>query len=521
MKATELDVAIAGGGLAGSLLARQLQRALPELHIGLFEKATTRSFKVGESIVELGSHYCVRRQGLSRYLYEKHLPKNGLRYFFDDEARNTSLFDMSEIGTTNLPFHPAFHVDRARLEEDLLRMNCAAGIHVRLDTRVREVELGEAGARHRLAVEERGKRETYSARWFVDATGRNGLLARQLGLRARESEHRIGSVWGRFEGVADVDDMGPESFRARIRYTSRSISTMHLWYPHYWIWFIPLRGGLTSIGVVGRPATERRELRSAEGLRAFLAEHRAAQQLLANAKNVDVGSYVTIAYGTRRFFHPDRWAVIGEAAQAADPLYSPGIDFIALENDFVSDLVQRDVSGADAEGVRERCELYEQFMQFRHEATLLLYRGLYGGLGSYDLMRLKWDFDLGCYYNLWVSPYMQNQYTDLRFLRRQLRQKPFILQALRNFADLFRATETALRERGAYYRNNLGLFSCGIENIDFVETVGMPRNRKQILEDLERLFNSVRARAVALLKGSNEPVAPLPLSAFMGDRSLV
>ena len=49
----QLDVAIVGGGLAGNLLARQLRRTAPELRIGLFERTTQRSYKVGEATVEI------------------------------------------------------------------------------------------------------------------------------------------------------------------------------------------------------------------------------------------------------------------------------------------------------------------------------------------------------------------------------------------------------------------------------------------------------------------------------------
>ena len=82
--AVDLNVAIIGGGLAGNLLARQLRRSAPELSVGVFEKSTERSFKVGEATVEIQASYLIRRQGLTQYLYESHLPKNGLRYFFDD-----------------------------------------------------------------------------------------------------------------------------------------------------------------------------------------------------------------------------------------------------------------------------------------------------------------------------------------------------------------------------------------------------------------------------------------------------
>ncbi len=63
---TDVDVAILGGGLAGNLLARQLSRSLPGLRIGLYEKSREASWKVGESVVEIGSHYLIKRLGLSR-----------------------------------------------------------------------------------------------------------------------------------------------------------------------------------------------------------------------------------------------------------------------------------------------------------------------------------------------------------------------------------------------------------------------------------------------------------------------
>ncbi len=519
--AAALDVAILGGGLAGNLLARQLKRRLPELRVGLFERETGTSYKVGEATVEIAASYLVRRQGLSSYLYEQQLPKNGLRYFFDDAEKSLPLPEMSEIGTVNLPFHPAFQLDRARLEADLLDMNRRDGVRVRSAARVGEVELGSGGAPHRFAVREAGGVTRFSARWLVDAAGRGGLLARRLGLRLPEPEHQLGSVWGRFEGVADIDELGPESFRARVRHTARRLSTLHFWYPGYWIWMIPLRGGVTSVGVTGRRMAAEPELRTPAGFRAFLDEHRAVRELLAGSKVLDHGSYRRIAYGTRRFFHPDRWGLTGESATSADPLYSPGGDFIALENDLLADLIARDAAGEGANALAERCELYDAFMRFRHEAAMLLYIGLYEGQGSFELARAKWDFDIGCYYNLWVSPYLLDQHLDPAFLRRQLRLRPFILQALKNFAGLFQRVEAELRRRGDYFRRNRGEFHYGLANIDFAERVGLPRSPREVLEATGVVFHRVRAGALELLgRGPAADQAPLPLSAYLLDRPL-
>ena len=518
--ADQFDVAIVGGGMAGSLLARQIKRACPRLSVGLFEKARERTYKVGESLVEIASNHLIRRHRLSGYLYENHLPKNGLRYFFDDESHSTALTEMSEVGPINLPFHPAFQIDRARLETDLLEMVKKIGVDARIGVRVESVEIGEEGGVHRFSLcDGRGPARPCRARWLIDASGRAGVLAKKQELRVAEDEHRIGAVWSRIKGVTDVDTIGPEQWRDRVRHSTRRLSTMHFWYPGYWFWVIPLRGGVTSVGLVGEPARER-DVRTMDGFRAFLRLHRGIEDLLSEAEIVDSGSFSQIAYGTKRFFHRDRWALSGEAATAADPFYSPGADFIALENDFIADLVARDFAGQSADSLAERVDMYDDFMHFRHESAMLLYRGLYGGLGSYELMRMKWDLDIACYYNLWVAPYMLDQHLDTGFLRRQLRMRPFVLQALRNFARVFRSVETTLVERGDYFRRNVGEFSFGLENIDFIQDVGTPRTRRQTLETTERVFNTVLERANQLL-GADSYRERRPLQSFMTDQPLL
>jgi flavin-dependent dehydrogenase len=498
-----------GGGIAGTLLARQLRMRLPGLRIIVFERGGGGgAFKVGESTVEIAAHYLVRRQKLAQYLYEQHLPKNGIRYFFDDAKRNLPLTEMSEIGTINLPFHAAFQLDRARLETDLCEMCRSEGVEVRIGARVTEIALGEGRKRHMLTVETKAGSETVRPRWVIDAAGRQGTLARQLGLRVAEPDHLIGSAWGRFEGLADVDRMGDDAFHGRVRHTTRGLSTIHFLNPGYWVWLIRLRGGVTSVGVVGTPARDR-AVRSPEGFRAFLDEHRALREILADSKVIDHGSFARIAYGTRRFLGHGRWALVGEGATATDPLYSPGLDFVALECDFITDVIAREADGAPAAELAQRIDLYDRFLDFRHEAVMRLYRGLYGMIGSYELMRLKWDFDIASYHNLWVAPFMTDKHLDPDWLRRQLRLRNLVLRAMENFTALFGRAEASLRAGNAYHRKNRGVFSYGLENIDFLPQIGLPRSQRETLEQAERTFNVVRRDALALLGEDAGPDWPL------------
>jgi len=504
----DYDVAILGGGLAANLLARQLVRHVPGLRVAMFERSPETSFKVGEATVELFSNYLLRKLGLSTYLYENQLPKNGLRFFFDRPTRDAALEAMSEMGTQSLPYHPSFQIDRARLEADLRRMNSAAGVELHIAT-VRDLELSSGGAPHRFRAESAAGARSVSARWVVDATGRTSLVAKARDLRRPTKEHAIAAAWARYTSVVDIDDLGGPTFRARARYTARRLSTIHFAYPGYWIWFIPLNRGVVSVGVVidkTCPSFDPAILRPA-GFAAFLRAHRAVDGLLRGAERHDFLAYGQLAYSTTGVLDAaDRWACTGEAAAFTDPFYSPGSDFIALANDFVTDLIARDRDGD--RDLAERGTLYDDYLRYRYRANLLLYKDQYQVLGSMPLMRLKWEFDIQCYYDLWVHAYMQDHHLDADRLREDLRERTFVLQVLEGFGRLFAACAKKLHADGTYFARNLGEFCEPLERVGCVKHVGLPMPQAETRKRILACFRRVRREAFAMLGwpcGAEEP----------------
>ncbi len=518
-KLETIDVAIIGGGLAGNLLARQLRRSCPAVEVAVFERNEEPAYKVGESTVELATNYLLRKQGLSTYLYDEHLPKNGLRFFFDNEARDTPLTAMSEIGSRGMLWVPSFQLHRARLERDLLRFNGEDGVAVHRGAKVRVVELDEAAGaggpgRHLIEVEDARGQTRYACRWLIDASGRASVLARRMRLRTEE-RHALAAAWGRLEGVVDIDGLPEPAWHQRTHYTARALSTVHFCYHGYWIWLIPLRRGQTSVGVVCERERFNDAWRKPDGMLSFVREHGALASLVKDASWVDHGSYGRLSYGTKQYFSTARWGLIGEAAAFSDPFYSPGSDFIALENDFLTDLISRDHAGED---LRERCEVYNDFMHFRFEATMLLYRDLYSTLGSYELFRIKLIFDLLCYYNLWLHSYARDEHLDLRAARGHLRRKDFILEAMQRFSGSFRKLVTQLHAEGRYYAGNRGRFDYRLENVEFLPRVGELRKRKDITRTTEAIFNEVRDLLLDLKGEARGPGrAPVPIYDFLGD----
>ncbi|RMG95936.1 MAG: NAD(P)/FAD-dependent oxidoreductase [Deltaproteobacteria bacterium] len=523
-RAHDFDVAIVGGGLAGGLLARQLRLAAPDLSIAVFERRREGGYKVGESTVEIAANYLARKVRLNRYLVEHHLFKNGLRYFFDTEKKDGSLFELSEIGTDGYPYHPSFQIDRARFDRDLRAMNREMGVAVFEDVAVRDPDLSDGNRPHAFDVEDAtGHRVRRTCRWFVDATGRARLLARTRKEAPVPVDLPIASVWGRATGIESIDDLGPEAFRARVRHTSRFLSTNHFCYPGYWIWFIPLRDGIVSIGVVGHKDVVTPALQKQDAFAQFLRSHKAVDTLLGKGGFVDLMGYRQLAYGTRGFYEPNRVVRTGESAAFSDPFYSPGSDFIATENDQIADLVLRDHAGEDAPALAERIAKYDRFMQYRFDTTIPIYRQLYETFGSFALMRAKYAFDVSTYYNVWVHAYMLDLHLDTSWIDEQLRAAQPTMTALDNVRRMFRDAARRLMAEGRYFAENLGGYYRGQEPIlDLVYTIGLPRKRKEILRRLQRsLWEARRDTLAALGDPRAGDLPPEPLFAFMTERDLL
>src|SRR5580765_7529157 len=212
------DVAILGGGLAGGCLARQLRQEAPALRILVAEKrqhpVPEAAFKVGESSVEIGAHYFQKRLGLEPHLRAEQLEKLGLRYFFTCGG-NRDITERVELGPPDFPPVPSFQLDRGRLENMLLRTDAELGATVLDHCRVDSIALDGSGP-HRVSLAGPGGTRQITARWVVDASGRAGLLKRQLGL-VRPSTHGANAAWWRVSTRVRIDDWSSDAaWRARV-----------------------------------------------------------------------------------------------------------------------------------------------------------------------------------------------------------------------------------------------------------------------------------------------------------------
>ena len=250
----DYDVVIVGGAIAGAATATLLGRRIPGVRVLVVEKSEAFDWKVGESTVEVSAYFLTRVLKLYDHLSREQLPKQAFRYWFHNE-KVTSLREASEVGPTQLARTPSFQLDRERLDEHVLKVAGTEGAHVWRPAKVVDVALGGAPGSTLTVEKADGTKVEVRSRWVVDATGRQAMLARKRGGLTPVESHPTASIWVRYNGVKDMD--GPEvvgtdpsdPFARRVL-TARRLATNHFTGYGYWVWFIPLHGGETSVCLV-------------------------------------------------------------------------------------------------------------------------------------------------------------------------------------------------------------------------------------------------------------------------------
>lgn len=424
--ASEADVLILGGGLAGLALALQLRARHPRLRITLLERrrhpAPEAAFKVGESTVEIGAHYFSEVLGLRPHLRDEQIVKFGFRFFFNDGQPRLDRCD--ELGASRALPTGAWQLDRGRFENFLAQRATQQGIEFLDGATVRRVMLAEDDATpHRVEWERAGNRHAAQARWVVDASGRAGLLKRQLGL-AQDNGHKANAVWFRIDARIDIDAWSDDAaWRARCLPPERWRSTNHLVGDGYWVWLIPLASGSHSVGIVCDAQTHPLETmntferalqwlqRHQPQLAAQLAEQLGPQQ----AQLQDFAFFRHFSYGCKQVFSPRRWALTGEAGLFLDPFYSPGSDFIAISNTYIATLIGKDLAG---EHWQPYAAVYEQLYFSFYESTLVMYEGQYHLFGDARVLPLKVLWDYTYYWGVLAALWFGGRIAELPTLSR-------------------------------------------------------------------------------------------------------
>ena len=339
------DVVVIGGGPAGSTMASFL--AMKGHDVTVLERERFPREHVGESMLPFCYHV-FKQLGILDQMEERFVRKPGVRFIDVDGKANTAwCFSHHITGESAL----SFQVIRSEFDQVLLDHSVSLGATVHQETRVTNVDFGDDDVTV-TAVGSAGEQQRHTARFVVDASGRDTYLANRLRTKTAHKElERTALSCSYWKGVVFKDTL--EQGLIQIVYLGGE--------KQGWIWMIPLGTDRVSVGVVVNTSYFRaqRAIFKDQGIddwhRAlYLQELQAApftKDTLTNAhmeRNMMVnGDYSYICHEK----WGDRFALVGDASAFIDPIFSTGVFMAMNSSRIASEAVHiRLTQGSDAAG---------------------------------------------------------------------------------------------------------------------------------------------------------------------------
>ena len=311
----ECDVLVVGGGPAGSTIATLLARE--GRHVVLLEKAHHPRFHIGESLLP-GNVELFDKLGVREQVEKIGMPKFGIE-FVPTDLPYCSYVDFSEGWDPSKD--SAWQVRRSELDEVLFRNAAKEGALAIEGARVRQVDFDDVGATVQATLDDGAPRQ-WRARFVVDASGRDTLLATQLKSKQKNRAHNSTALFGHFRNAR--------------RLTGKREGNISIcWFEHGWFWFIPLADGTTSVGAVcwayylkARDKPLKDYFYDTTALCPELADR------LKNATLVDDAVHATgnFAYASTHATG-ERYLMVGDAYTFIDPMFSSGV-YLAMQSAF-------------------------------------------------------------------------------------------------------------------------------------------------------------------------------------------
>ena len=303
-------VLVIGGGPAGSVAALTLNALGHEVE--LYERSVFPRYRIGESLLP-GTMSVLYRLGLYDEITAAGFVRKPSATFLWGQGQPPWTFSFATPRVADWIFDYAIQVKREEFDALLLREAQRRGTRVHSGTVVRDVDLSSPDE-VRLTVEGPDVSGTVRGDYLIDASGSNSVLVRKLRLRRFDDFYRSLAVWSYFKR--------PDPFTGDLKGTTYSIT-----FEDGWVWMIPLKGDLYSVGIVidQSKTAEIQRKGQVRFYRETLSKCRHAMKILGDAEMVDEvrivrdWSYDTTTFSSGRFF------LSGDSACFTDPLFSQGV----------------------------------------------------------------------------------------------------------------------------------------------------------------------------------------------------
>ncbi|HYX27889.1 MAG TPA: NAD(P)/FAD-dependent oxidoreductase [Pyrinomonadaceae bacterium] len=294
------DVAIVGGGPAGSATAISLRTHAPLLSVVLIEASRYNSFRIGETLPPPARAVLEHLDLWESFASDSH----------EETYGSTTSWGSASLQHNDYFFSPAnvgWHVDRVAFDAMLAQQAASRGTRLLLNTRIHHAQRRDGKWRLILSAD-----KTIDARFIVDATG-TAALARGFGSQFIEEDQLIG-IARVFAGA------------------NRDASTIVEPFAHGWWYTAALPNDLRIVVLMTDSDLARRfHFQKTAEWESVLSDTRHVSVMVNQSK--PSASLAIRSASSRRLTPPtgDDWLAVGDSASRFDPLSSQGV-FKALRS---------------------------------------------------------------------------------------------------------------------------------------------------------------------------------------------
>ncbi|WP_307835424.1 tryptophan 7-halogenase [Streptomyces adelaidensis] len=354
----EFDVIVVGGGPAGSTVASAV--ALRGHRVLLLDQQTFPRYQIGESLLPSTVH------GLCRILgVEDEVARAGFKLkrggtFRWGRNREPWQFSFALSPRLSDPTSFAYQVERSKFDAILLDNARRLGVDVREGCRVSDVVADEERVRGVRWTGPGGESREALARYVVDASGDTSRIHGHVGGKRTYSDFfRNIAVFGYFAGGKRL----PRPNDGNIFCAA---------FEEGWIWYIPLRDDLTSVGaVVSRENTASAQGDPVAAWRRLIDSCHEVRDLLDGVPQATEAPYDQVrvrkdwSYWKIGLWRPGM-VLAGDAACFVDPVLSSGVHLATY-----GALLAARAINSSLDGILEEGRCFAEFeARYRHEYGL-------------------------------------------------------------------------------------------------------------------------------------------------------